>query len=51
MVMTMNLREWRHFFSLRTATAAHPDMQIIAKSLLAEFRSHIPVVFDDVGEL
>jgi len=51
MVMTMNLREWRHFVSLRTAVAAHPDMQIIAKSLLAEFRSHIPVVFDDVGEL
>ena len=48
-VMTMNLREWRHFFSLRTAPTAHPDMQIIAKELLAEFRSHVPVVFDDVG--
>lgn len=51
MVMTMNLREWRHFFSLRAASAAHPDMQIIAKALLSDFRSHIPVVFDDVGEL
>lgn len=51
MVMTMNLREWRHFFSLRTSPSAHPDMQIMAKVLLVEFRSHIPIVFDDVGEL
>ena len=49
MVMTMNLREWRHFFSLRTAPTAHPDMQIIAKELLADFRLHVPVVFDDVA--
>jgi thymidylate synthase (FAD) len=50
MVMTMNLREWRHFFSLRTASTAHPDMQIVAKNLLAEFRSAIPIVFDDLSE-
>lgn len=25
-VMTANLREWRHFFKLRTAPAAHPQM-------------------------
>ena len=48
-VMTMNLREWRHFFSLRTAATAHPDMQVIANKLLAEFRLHVPLVFDDVG--
>ena len=48
-VMTMNLREWRHFFSLRTAPTAHPDMQIVANKLLNDFRRHVPVVFDDVG--
>lgn len=26
-VMTANLREWRHFFKLRTAPAAHPQMR------------------------
>lgn len=47
-VMTMNLREWRHFFKLRTATAAHPQMREIACPLLDEFKRLIPVVFDDL---
>ena len=29
-VMTANLREWRHFFKLRTAPAAHPQMREVA---------------------
>ena len=50
-VMTANLREWRHFFRLRTSTAAHPQMREVAVPLLAEFKSRVPVVFDDlVGE-
>lgn len=49
-VMTMNLREWRHFFSLRTAPGAHPDMQVIAKELLSKFREHIPLIFDDISD-
>ncbi len=48
-VMTMNLREWRHFFSLRTARAAHPQMREIAIPMLLEFKRLIPVVFDDVS--
>lgn len=47
-VITMNLREWRHFFSLRTAVAAHPQMREIAIPMLEEFKSMIPVVFDDI---
>ena len=46
-VMTANLREWRHFFKLRAAPAAHPQMRQIAHMLLAEFRRLIPVVFDE----
>lgn len=46
-VMTMNLREWRHFFRLRAAPPAHPDMQRIAYGLLAEFRKHVAVIFDE----
>lgn len=49
-VMTMNLREWLHFFTLRTTPNAHPDMQVIAKEMLANFRSHIPRVFDGLGD-
>ena len=48
-VMTMNLREWRHFFKLRTAEDAHPQMQEITIPLLAEFRKRVPVIFDDIN--
>jgi thymidylate synthase (FAD) len=37
-VMTANLREWRHFFRLRTSPAAHPQMREIAIPMLAEFK-------------
>lgn len=47
-VMTMNLREWRHFFKLRTAPNAHPQMREIACPLLDEFKKQIPVIFDDI---
>jgi thymidylate synthase (FAD) len=47
-VMTANLREWRHFFKLRASTAAHPQMQEIAYPLLKEMSRLIPVVFDDI---
>jgi thymidylate synthase (FAD) len=50
-VMTANLREWRHFFKLRTAAAAHPQMREAACPLLAQFRAAIPVLFDDVGTI
>ena len=47
-VMTANLREWRHFFKLRCAPAAHPDMRIVANMLLTAFKDVVPVVFDDI---
>lgn len=50
-VMTANLREWRHFFNLRTAPAAHPQMREVAKMLLKQMREMVPGVFDDCGEV
>lgn len=47
-VVTMNIREWRHFFKLRTSKAAHPQMQEIARPILYEFKKLIPVLFDDI---
>jgi thymidylate synthase (FAD) len=47
-VMTMNLREWRHFFELRTSKAAHPQMKEIATPILNEFKTKIPIIFDDL---
>ena len=49
LVMTMNLREWRHFFKLRTSSAAHPQMQEIARPILEAFKAMIPVVFEDLN--
>lgn len=46
--VTMNLREWRHFFKLRCAPAAHPQMRQIANVLLHAFKDAVPVVFDDL---
>lgn len=47
-VMTMNLREWRHFLELRTTKAAHPQMREIAIPILDRFKSEIPIIFDDI---
>ena len=50
-VVTMNYREWRHFFKLRAARftgPAHPQMEEITRPLLEEVKRLIPVVFDDI---
>lgn len=43
--LTFNLREWLHFFELRCAKDAHPDMQRIAGMLRAQFTHRLPVLF------
>lgn len=47
-VMTMNLREWKHFFKLRTSESAHPQMRQIAIPLLKQFQKQVPIIFDDI---
>jgi thymidylate synthase (FAD) len=47
-VMTANLREWRHFLKLRTDNAAHPQMRELARPLLCTMQALVPVVFDDI---
>ena len=48
-VMTANLREWRHFFKLRTSAAAHPQMREVATPLLEAMKTSVPVIFDDLS--
>lgn len=43
--MTMNIREWRHFFRLRTAANAHPQIREIAGMILEKFKSAYPALF------
>ena len=47
-VMTSNIREWRHFFKLRVGPAAHPQMREVAIPLLKECKNKIPILFDDI---
>lgn len=48
-VCTANIREWRHILKLRTAPAAHPQMREVMLPLLQEFKSILPVLFDDIN--
>lgn len=47
-VVTYNLREWRHFFALRCAKTAHPQMQQVAIPLLLYFKDQLSPLFDDI---
>lgn len=49
-VMTTNLREWMHVFKLRCSEKAHPQIRNLMLKCLAEFRTHIPVLFDNILE-
>ncbi|MGM0759086.1 MAG: FAD-dependent thymidylate synthase [Thermodesulfobacteriota bacterium] len=49
-VMTANLREWRHVFRLRCQKAAHPQIREVMLGLLADMHSRIPVLFDDLAQ-
>lgn len=48
-VMTANFREWRHFIRLRTSTAAHPQIRVIASLIIDWFRTNYPVIVEDIG--
>lgn len=47
-VITMNLREWRHFIRLRGSDAAHPQIRQIAELIRAAFICNYPVFFEDL---
>ncbi len=46
-VVTANLREWRHILRLRTSGRAHPQMREVMVPLLVEFKQRLPVLFED----
>ena len=47
-IMTANIREWRHFLKLRTSPAAHPQMREVADMLLEQVNFILPVFFEDI---
>lgn len=50
LIMTMNLREWRHFFRLRTSRRAHPQIIEVASAILEKFKERYPLFFEDLTE-
>lgn len=53
LIMTANLREWRHFFKLRalgTTGKPHPQMVEVALPLFKEMKSALPEIFFDMEE-
>ena len=46
-VISANLREWKHIFSMRCSEAAHPDIRFLMRDLKAEFQKNIPIIFDE----
>lgn len=50
-VVTMNIRELRHFLKLRTSKNAHPQMREVANKLLKYVKETLPVFFEDIGDV
>ena len=50
LIVTANIREWRHIFKLRCSKASHPQMREIMLPLLADFHDRIPALFDSLYE-
>jgi len=47
--MTANIREWLHFFNLRAAKPAHPQMRQVAIPLLLKLQQLLPPIFFGIG--
>jgi len=47
-IVTGNMRQWRHFLKLRTHNTAHPQIREVAVPLLEELKRKLPELFDDI---
>lgn len=47
-LITGNLRNWRHFLLMRTSKESHPQMRQVTIPLLAQFQQIVPILFDDI---
>lgn len=47
-VMTCNIREWRHILALRTQKNVHPSIRQILIPLLLKFKEDMPILFEDI---
>ena len=45
-----NPRQWRHILNMRCSSKAHPQIRDIMTSILMEFYTVVPILFDDLAE-
>ncbi len=50
-IVTANLREWRHILRLRLSKASHPQMRQVMEMAYDILKNSVPVIFDDLDEL
>lgn len=51
LVITANIREWRHILKLRTSQGAHPYCRDIFGQILGKFKVLYPVLFSDIDNV
>lgn len=47
-VITANLRQWRHIFKMRCSSNAHPQIRELMLACLGGFINEIPIIFEDI---
>ena len=47
-IVTYNLRMWRHFFLMRTSKETHQQFRQVTIPLLKEFQEKIPILYEDI---
>lgn len=47
-LVTGNLRNWRHALIMRTTRETHPQFREVSIPLLAQFQERIPILFEDI---
>ena len=50
-IVTGNLRNWRHLLLMRTTKETHPQFRQVSIPLLQEFQEKIPILFEDIEPL
>lgn len=48
-IMTANMREWRHILRLRTSAAAHPQIRDLFQPVLSDMDRMYPELFEDIA--
>jgi thymidylate synthase (FAD) len=46
-IVKANIREWLHIFSQQASAAAYPQMRSLMRSMQADFRQRLPLIFEE----